>query len=254
MKITILTQSDPFFLAENISYLIKILPVHSKIVSTVVFDVSPFGKRESFFNKVKRTIKVFGLSFFLYYSNTYLVNKFNPKKSVSKVLKNKGIPIIRLTKSINHPYSLSVIKSYKPDLLISIAGNQIFKKQLLALASKGCLNLHTALLPQYRGLMPTFWVMKNDEKYTGVSVFFVDESIDSGPIIVQERVEIGNRTQEELIKYTKKLGMEAIAKAIDLIEKDEVELIENNDSKKTYFSFPKRKDVKDFLAKGKKFF
>lgn len=254
MKITILTQSDPFFLAENISYLIKILPVHSKIVSTVVFDVSPFGKRESFFNKAKKTVNVFGLSFFMHFSIKYWVNKFNPAKSVYKVLQNEGIPIIRLTKSINHPESISVIKSYKPDLLISIAGNQIFKKQMIALASKGCLNLHTALLPQYRGLMPTFWVMKNDEKYTGVSVFFVDEGIDSGPIVVQERVEIGNRTQAELIKYTKKLGMEAIAKAIDLIEKDEVELIENDDSKKTYFSFPKRKDVKDFLAKGKKFF
>ena len=42
--------------------------------------------------------------------------------------------------------------------------------------------------------MPTFWVMKNNEKYTGVSVFFVDEGIDSGPIIVQEKIEIGNST------------------------------------------------------------
>lgn len=254
MRITILTQSDTFFLAENISYLIKKLPVHSKIVSTVVFDVSPFGKRESFFNKAKKTINVFGLSFFIHYSIKYFVYKFNSAKSVYKVLKNYGIPIIQLSKSINHPESISVIKSFEPDLLISIAGNQIFKKQLLALASKGCLNLHTALLPKYRGLLPTFWVMKNDEKYTGVSVFFVDEGIDSGPIVVQERVEIGNRTQEELIKYTKKLGMEAITKAIDLIEKDEIELMENDDSKKTYFSFPTREDVKDFLARGKRFY
>ena len=49
--------------------------------------------------------------------------------------------------------------------------------------------------------------MKNDEKYTGVSVFYVNEGIDTGPIIVQKKVEIGNRTQEELIKYTKMLGI-----------------------------------------------
>ena len=66
-------------------------------------------------------------------------------------------------------------------------GNQIFKKQIIELAPKGCINLHTALLPKYRGLMPTFWVLKNNEKYTGVSVFFVDKGIDSGPIIVQRK-------------------------------------------------------------------
>ena len=96
--------------------------------------------------------------------------------------------------------------------------------------------------------------MKNDEEYTGVSVFFVDEGIDSGPIVVQEKVEVGDRTQEELIKYTKKLGMEAIAKSVDLIEKDEVNLIENDAEKKTYYTFPTREDVKVFLSRGKRFF
>ena len=51
------------------------------------------------------------------------------------------------------------------------------KKQIFNLAPKGCLNLHTALLPKYRGLMPTFWVLKNNETHTGVSVFFVDKGI-----------------------------------------------------------------------------
>ena len=102
--------------------------------------------------------------------------------------------------------------------------------------------------------MPTFWVMKNDEEYTGVSVFFVDEGIDSGPIVVQEKVKIGNKTQEELIKCTKKIGMDSIAKAVNLIEKDQVKIIENNDAEKTYYSFPERKDVIDFVSKGKRFF
>ena len=102
--------------------------------------------------------------------------------------------------------------------------------------------------------MPTFWVLKNNEKFTGVSVFQVDEGIDSGPIVVQEKVEIGNRSQEELIIYTKKVGMEAIAKSVDLIEKDEVVLINNDASQKTYYSFPTRSDVIEFLNNGKRFY
>ena len=75
-------------------------------------------------------------------------------------MKNNNIPIIKLNESINSFKSVNIIKSHKPDLLISILGNQIFKKPIIDLAPLGCLNLHTALLPKYRGLMPTFWVFK----------------------------------------------------------------------------------------------
>ena len=102
--------------------------------------------------------------------------------------------------------------------------------------------------------MPTFWVLKNNETYTGVSVFFVDEGIDSGPILVQKKVKIGNRTQEELIKYTKRLGMDAIIEAIEMILKGEYELILNHNEDSTYFSFPTRKDVEEFKRIGKKFY
>ena len=102
--------------------------------------------------------------------------------------------------------------------------------------------------------MPTFWVLKNNEKYTGVSVFFVDEGIDSGPIIVQEKVEIANKNQQQLIKETKQIGMNLILKSIDLIDKNELKLIENPESEKSYYSFPTPEDVKEFKRQGKKFF
>tara|TARA_B110000902_G_C14294871_1_gene582909 strand:+ start:13311 stop:14075 length:765 start_codon:yes stop_codon:yes gene_type:complete len=254
MRIVIITQNEPFYLTKSLNYLLDILPDHSKVVGCVVADVSPFGKRESFFTKAKKTYDIFGLKFFTYYSLKYLKSKANSKNNVFKFLKTSSIPIITLDDPINNPQSVAKIKSFQPDLLVSILGNQIFKAPILNLAPKGCINLHTALLPKYRGLMPTFWVLKNNEKYTGVSVFFVDKGIDSGSIIVQEKVEIGNRTQEELISYTKKIGMECISKSIDLIAKGTVELIENDASKKTYFTFPTREDVLEFKRNGKKFF
>ena len=254
MRIVIITQNEPFYLTKSLRYLLNILPEHSEVVGCVVADVSPFGKKESFFTKAKNTYNIFGLKFFTYYSFKYLKSKVNPKNNISNFLKSSLIPIIILDEPINKLKSVNKIKSFQPDLLVSILGNQIFKSPILNLAPKGCINLHTALLPQYRGLMPTFWVMKNNEKKTGVSVFFVDEGIDSGPIIVQTEVEIGDRTQEELITHTKKIGMEAIARSIDLIQKDEVKLIKNDPLKKTYFSFPTRQDVIEFRKNGKKFF
>ena len=254
MRIIIITQNEPFYLAQNLNYLFNILPKHSSVIGCVVADVSPFGKKESFVSKVIKTYNIFGLKFFIYYSIKYLKSKLTSKNNIYTLLKSKKIPMILLNESINNPNSLKKIKSFNPDLLVSILGNQIFKNPLIRLAPKGCINLHSALLPKYRGLMPTFWVMKNNEKKTGVSVFYVDAGIDSGPIIVQKEVEIENRTQQELIMLTKKIGMDAVAESIDLIKKNKVKVIKNDSSKMTYYSFPSKHDVIDFKKSGKKFF
>jgi methionyl-tRNA formyltransferase len=103
-------------------------------------------------------------------------------------------------------------------------------------------------------LMPSFWVLKNKEEFTGVSVFFVDEGIDSGPILVQKKVKIGNRSQEELINHTKQIGMESIIECVEMIQKGGYQLIPNPAEEMTYFTFPTRKDVDEFYAAGKKFF
>jgi methionyl-tRNA formyltransferase len=254
MRIILLTQDDPFYLAQNIDYLIKNLPAHSEVVATVVFEVSPFGKRESFTEKLKKTFDIFGLGFFVNYGVKFVLSKLNPNKKVKNILAKYHVPLVEIQGNINLAENLDKLRDYKPDLLISIAGNQIFKMPLISLATKGCLNLHTALLPKYRGLMPSFWVLKNNEKYTGVSIFFVDEGIDSGDILVQKKVEIGDRTQAELIDETKLLGMQAILESVEKIHSGKYELIPNPNEEMTYFTFPTKEDVKAFLAAGKKFY
>lgn len=139
-------------------------------------------------------------------------------------------------------------------MLVSTAGNQIFKKSLIELAPKGCLNFHTALLPKYRGLMTSFWVLNNNETHTGVYVFFVDAGIDSCPILVQKKVNIGKRAQQEYLKYTKWLVMDAINEAVEMIQKGDYDLISNHLEGSSYFSFPTKKDVQEFKRIGKKFF
>ena len=133
-------------------------------------------------------------------------------------------------------------------------GNELFKKELINIPYYGVINLHTSLLPKYRGLMPSFWVLKNNEKETGVSVFFVDEGIDSGPIIVQKKIRLGNLAQWKLIELTKFLGIEAILEALELIRTDKAIVLENNDDDSSYFSFPSKQEVMEFKKAGGRFF
>lgn len=254
MRIVLITQDDPFFLPRAIQKLQDEMPKDVELIGTVLFEVSPFGKRESFLDKMKKTWSVFGFEFFIYFSFKFILAKLKPGYSVKSVLQKANIPLIPLKGLINSAENLTILRNLNADLFISIGGNQVFKKDLLSIPTRGTINLHTALLPKYRGLMPSFWVLKNQEKYTGVSVFFVDEGIDSGPILVQKKVEIGNRTQEELIEYTKDLGMQCILESVVLIRDQSYTLTENPASAMTYFSFPTRQDVLAFKRNGAKFF
>ena len=253
MRVMIITQNEPIYIVDTVASLIdKLLGTH-EIVGCVVLSPSPFGKRETFIRKALKTFKIFGFRFFAYYAIKYILSKLT-KKPLGSILGEKNIPQIHLEKTINDPSSLADISKYKPDILISIAGNEIFKRPLIELAPQGCLNLHTGLLPKYRGLMPTFWALKNNETEIGVSVFYVDTGIDSGPIAVQKRVPVRNRVQSDLIKETKKVGIDCIHEALTNIESNSVVMQDNDDSQSTYYGFPTSVDVAAFKKSGAKFF
>jgi methionyl-tRNA formyltransferase len=254
MKILLLTQDDPFYLYDAIDSMINKLPDNINIVGCVLFPVSPFGKKESFFEKIFRTIRIFGVRFFLNYAKKYVVNKFLSKRSLKKLLTQNSIPLIELDESINTEVSLMTLSSYGADLFVSFAGNEIFKRNLINLPPKGCINAHSSRLPKNRGLMPTFWSMLNGEKTSAVSVFFVDEGIDTGPIIVQKGYNLESLTLDQAIQHSKALAVDCIVESIIAIASDKVELTSNDDCDATYNSFPTREDVRKFKRIGGKFF
>jgi methionyl-tRNA formyltransferase len=254
MRVVLLTQDEPLFLAPAIEYLLSRTPKEVAVAGCIVFEPSPLGKKVGLAGRARELLRVFGVAYFLRYAIRFAAARLDPNRRLSRILKRHGVLEVRLEGNINAEASLEAIRAFEPDLLISVAGNQIFRRPLIELAPKGCLNLHTALLPKYRGLMPTFWTLKNGEKETGVSVFLVDEGIDSGPIVVQKRVPIDTDRLEELIRHTKIIGMDAVWEAVEKIRAGTPELIPNPEAEKTYFSFPTRADVRAFRAAGKRLY
>ena len=95
---------------------------------------------------------------------------------------------------------------------------------------------------------------KEQRKTNWGNGFFVDEGIDSGPILVQKKLLLGELSQWRLIEITKYLGIEAIIEAIDLIRSNNITLIDNDSSEATYYSFPSKQDVAEFKKMVESFF
>lgn len=247
MRLVILTQDERSVLPEAIDYLLRRLDPDVEVVGAVIFSASPFGRAESAAVKAQKVLSIFGLRFALQYSLAAAAQIFFGRGSVKRVFGHHGVEIIDAGKNINAFQELEVLATYDADIFLSITGNQIFKRPLIDLPRLGILNLHTALLPKYRGLMPTFWVLKNREKETGVSVFWVDEGIDSGPIVVQKRIMLSPPiSQRALVKATKILGMEAIIEAVNKIKSGDDSVMRNDDELSSYFKFPSAQDVDEF--------
>jgi len=256
LRVLLITQNESLYFGKSISYFLSKAPSWVNISGVILLDASPFGKPQPVLKMLKRTYDVFGLAFclnfFLRLANENIFHRRDLIKNVLKKFKVEEIKLIK--KNINDKGNLEIIRKFKPDLIISIAANQIFKRTLLSLPKFGSLNLHSALLPRYKGLMPTFWAMKNDEKEMGVSVFFMDEGIDTGKILVQKTFEIRHSDSlDSLIKKNKKIGMDALLEAIHLIQEGNYQTKGFAPEDGSYYSFPKKEDVREFRNAGKKF-
>jgi methionyl-tRNA formyltransferase len=120
---------------------------------------------------------------------------------------------------------ITQLKSLNANLQIVVAFRML-PKDVWKLPEYGTFNLHASLLPNYRGAAPINWAIINGETKTGVSTFFIDEKIDTGNIILQEEVNIGDdETLGELHDKLMEVGSRLVVKTVHQIEKGTVTTI-----------------------------
>ena len=120
--------------------------------------------------------------------------------------------------SVNTDEARSEIARYEPDLLVVCAYGQILSPATLGVTAYGGINLHSSLLPKYRGAAPINWAIYHGETETGVTVIHMSAKVDAGPCIAQGVVEIGDdETAVELAPRMAETGAWLICRAIDNI-------------------------------------
>src|SRR5690625_2706586 len=193
MRIHIVTMDDPLFTLDFFEDIIKARYKDITGITVVKGGRLKIGKRRSKFVYLLSLLIIMGPVFFI--QNTVKTTWYKLKKKFSTVvpgLQLNTLESIAKQYNISIDYSdnpnsegyLNLLKSREPDIIIN-QSQFILNDDFLKIPCIGVLNRHNALLPKNRGRLTPFWVLLKEEKETGVSIHFVEEGIDSGPIVVQ---------------------------------------------------------------------
>ncbi len=108
---------------------------------------------------------------------------------VKELALRRQIPILQPTK-IKDPDFLAALRGWDSDVIVVAAFGRILPPSILSLPRNGCVNVHGSLLPRYRGAAPIQWAIINGEPETGITTMLMDEGMDTGAILLQERMAI----------------------------------------------------------------
>jgi methionyl-tRNA formyltransferase len=132
---------------------------------------------------------------------------------------------------------LNLLLPLKPDLLIVVAFGQIIPGKVLSSAKWGGINIHASLLPKYRGSAPIQWAIINNEKKTGLTTMFMDEGLDTGPILIQQEVDIlEGETAGQLHDRLSSLAPGLLIKTLQGLAEGTIKRRKQDDSLATYAS------------------
>lgn len=140
---------------------------------------------------------------------------------------------------------INEIKNLEPDLIVVVAYGKILPKEIIDIPKYGTINLHSSLLPKYRGAAPINAAIIKGEKKSGVSIMYIEEKLDAGDIIIQRETAITDKdTFLSLHDNLKNIGSELLLDAIELIKDEKVERIKQDENLVSFVKPFKKEDCK----------
>ena len=165
--------------------------------------------------------------------------KLNEFKEFSQQT-GKKLHILKKPSELN-----KVIDEDEPELVIVVGWYWVLKENLLKKVPKGFIGIHSSLLPKYRGGAPLIWPIINGDSESGISLFHLDNGMDTGDIIAQKRFNIGNEnTIKEILEKVESLIAEVLEENYPLLLNETAPRIPQNDHEATYCSQRKPEDGK----------
>ncbi len=255
MKIAVLTQEDAFYIPRILDRLLA--ERHDvALVAIVPGELQP--------GHVQRYLRLMGVrDFVLQSANLVLhraldvlarVARVGPSRSVAGAANRAGVRCAHVPK-VNALEFVQQLRGLGVELIVSVACPQKLGRELLSVPAHGAINLHGALLPRYQGMLPSFWVLAKGERETGVTVHWMDESIDTGDVLLQKVMPIeANDTVHSLVLRSKvEVGRHLLVEAIARIERGDAPRVPMDAAQASRYSFPDDAARDEFRKRGRSF-
>jgi methionyl-tRNA formyltransferase len=248
-RAVVITQDDPFYMPLFFESFLQTVSERIEIPAIVLLD--PFD--ESLPALVRRMYGLYGPKNFVRrgvdFTYRSIVDSICGGYSVDSVAQQHGVQT-EDCKSVNTDEFVAAIETADVDVLLSVSSPEIFEPEILSAPDWGCLNVHTADLPKYRGMLPTFWALYHGEDEIGVTVHAMKEEIDRGEIVRQTTFPIeGSETLDSVIAQGKHVGGQLAANALADIEHSTVAPTPVQ-GEGSYFSFPTAEERREFQRRG----
>ena len=162
---------------------------------------------------------------------------------VKKFAEQHGLALAQPEKIRNNPDLQTRLGELAPDAIVIVAYGRLIPPWMLTLPRYGNLNVHASLLPKYRGAAPIQWAVANGETETGVTTMRIDEGLDTGDVLLQQRVPISPRqTAVELSPVLAEVGAELMVRTLAGLEQGTVQAVQQNHSLATLAPILQRED------------
>jgi len=247
LRIVYLTTDDPLYLP---TFFDRVLAEHHA-GTQAVYIAPPLFKNQSTWQATLRYIRTFGMPAAARLTARVLQAKYQ-RRSIGSVCQKWGVKSA-IVRDVNAPEFLDELRALSPDVIISVSCPLIFKRALIDLPPRGILNLHGAILPQYRGVMPAFRMMANGEKKAGVSIYFVNEDIDAGDLCGQRIFDIEDKdTLDSFLVRSKGIAADLLLDVLRQMEDGTVTSTPLDLSQGSYYRWPDHIAVTQFRMRGRK--
>jgi methionyl-tRNA formyltransferase len=195
----------------------------------------------AFGEKVLRKLSERGEEVVAVFTPQDAAGKVNPLKEFALEM---GIPVFQ-PRSMRVPEVYEEYTRLKPDLNVMAFVTSILPDSILNYPSMGTIQYHPSLLPRHRGGSAINWAIINGETKTGITIFWPDRGVDTGPILLQKEVEISPDDTVGSLYFERlfPLGVEALVEAIELVKKGTAPRIPQDESQATYEGLCTEKDA-----------
>lgn len=250
LTVAVVTQDDPFYMPLFYRSFFDALDDEIEVAWITILDAFD----ESVLDSARRAYRLYGPGNFLRLGLSYLRRELASRLgvaaySVRAIARDRGVPVDERD-TVNSTAFVDRIERDDVDVLLSVSAPELFDQELLDAPRWGCLNVHTADLPKYRGMLPTFWALYHGEDEIGVTVHTMETEIDRGETLRQTSFPVGSSpTLHEVIKRGKRTGGSLAARALADVAAGEATLRPMTGDG-SYFSFPTVEDRKRFQRQG----